>query len=105
MDRFQSFLESRLNLDTILNDSTGSDKDVQYVRNQPDCDFSDDPLTNEVEQCEFPIRVLHVNAQGLQSAYSELKFLLNSSPKDIVAVCETFFSQKSSKCLCCPFRV
>ena len=39
--------------------------------------------------------MLHVNAQGLQSTYNELKFLLPSSPKDIVAVGKTFLSSSS----------
>ena len=93
MDRFQSFLDSRLKLDVILNSATGSEKDMFYVKNLPECEFSSGGiLTNQSNKCEFLIQSLHVNAQGLQSAFSELKFLLTSSPKDIVGVCETFLS-------------
>ena len=93
MDRFQCFLDSRLKLDVILNSATGSDKDMPYVNNLPECDYSSGEfLSDKTKSCDFPIRSLHVNAQGLQSAFNELKLLLASSPIDIVGVCETFLS-------------
>ena len=93
MNRFQTFLDSRLKLNAILNTSIGGDKDVPYAKNLPDCDFSSEgTLDCEPDRCKFPVSVLFVNAQGLQN---ELKFLLSSSPKDIVAICETFLSNSS----------
>ena len=49
-------------------------------------------LTDQSNKCKFLIRSLIVNAQGLQSAFSELKFSLTSSTEDIVGACETFLS-------------
>ena len=96
IDCFQIFLDSHVKLDTILNTSIGGDKDVPYAKNLPNCDFpSGGTLECEPDRCKFPVTVLHVNAQGLQSAYNELKFLLSSSPKDSVAICETFLSSFS----------
>ena len=87
MDRFQSFLDSRLKLDVILNSATGSEKDRPYVKNLPECEFSSGGIqTDQSNKCKFLIQSLHVNAQGLQSAFSELKFLLTSSPKNILGV-------------------
>ena len=40
MDRFHSFLDPRLKLDFILNLAPGSEKDMPYVKNLPDCEFS-----------------------------------------------------------------
>ena len=96
MDCFQIFLDSRLKLDAILNTSTGGDRDVPYAKNLPDCDFfSEATLECEPDRCKFPVTVLHVDAQGLQSTYNELEVLLSSSPKDFLAICETFLSSSS----------
>ena len=66
---------------------------MPYVKNLPECGFSSGGiLTDQYDKCKFLVRSLHANAQGLQIKCSELKFLLISSPKDIVGVCETFLS-------------
>jgi len=61
MNRFQTFLDSRLKLDAILNTSIGGDKDVPYAKNLPDCDFSSEgTLECEPDRCKFPVTVLYV---------------------------------------------
>jgi len=90
------FLGFLFKIRTILNTSIGGDKDLPCAKNLPDCDFSSEgTLECERNRCKFPVTVLHVNTPGLQSAYNELEFLLSSSPKYIVAICETFLSSSS----------
>ena len=69
---------------------------MPYAKNLPDCDFSSEGILEcEPDRCKIPVAVLHVNVQGLQSAYNEPNFLLSSSPKGIVAICEMFLSSSS----------
>ena len=96
LDEYES---RRVNFNEILNNPVGRTPNMNFDENLDniiDSNFVEEFGLRDVEaRWEDVLRVVHLNAQGLNSSLDDIHLICRNSRPGIIGLCETFLNEKN----------